>query len=61
MPRPSSDRLGQWLNPQEDDDDHAFLNEFEDDAEAEACLVDDEKRPLDISPATLPVYMTIHR
>jgi hypothetical protein len=59
MPRPSLDRLGQWLNPQEDDDDeHDFL---EDDAEAEACLVDDEKRPLDISPGSLPVYMTIHR
>ena len=58
MPRPSLDPFGNWANPQEED--HEFLNDF-DDAEAEACLVDDDKKPLDITPSSLPVYMTIHR
>lgn len=48
------------MNQPEDDEEDGFLPEVED-AETEAWLGDRTKSPLNIVPASLPVYMTIHR
>ncbi|CAM1501803.1 Fc.00g037870.m01.CDS01 [Cosmosporella sp. VM-42] len=60
MNRPSPDHASSWVDQHHDDEDDEFLPGV-DDEEAEACLAESSKSPLKVSPASLPVYMTIHR
>ncbi|KAI5464049.1 hypothetical protein BGZ63DRAFT_502840 [Mariannaea sp. PMI_226] len=60
MARQSSERANDWLRPVDDDEDEAFLSGPED-AEAKGCLDDANMPSLNLSPESLPIYMTIHR
>ncbi|KAF7559830.1 hypothetical protein G7046_g4336 [Stylonectria norvegica] len=60
MARPSLGHPGSIMSQHQDDGDDASIEGIEDE-EADACLGDDNKLMLSLSPATLPVYMTIHR
>lgn len=62
MARLSLDRLGGWIgNDDEEEHDMDELLADLEDTEVEACLSQETKSPLEVPPATLPVYMTIHR